>query len=184
MGSLISLRIAFKYPDHVLGVVGISSTSRAATPEVLAAFQQFYDAWVSTPVPEEPLMELGILGWGGQPDVTSDQCREVKRNWTERYNGREKVEGIAESLNTRDDIVSRLSEISCPVLLIQLQPAGRAAAGADLHRRRHQCRTATTAAASTGRLVPARRGVRVQPGAPRHEWQAVARPSHPWCRFR
>lgn len=118
MGSLISLRIAFKYPDHVLGVVAISSTPRAATPEVLAAFQQFYDAWVSTPVPEEALMELGILGWGGQLDVTSDRCREVKRNWTERYNGREKVEGIAETLNTRDDIVSRLSEISCPVLLI------------------------------------------------------------------
>ena len=42
----------------------------------------------------------------------------IRRDWTERYNGL-KVEAIAEMLNTRDEVVGKLSEIECPVLLIQ-----------------------------------------------------------------
>jgi pimeloyl-ACP methyl ester carboxylesterase len=118
MGSLIAMRVALEYPTHVEGVVALSSTSRAATPEALTAFQQVYDAWISTPTPSEDLMNLSIAAWGGSPDVNCDRAMKIKKDWCERYNGL-KVEGIAESLNTRDDIVERLSDIECPVLLIQ-----------------------------------------------------------------
>ena len=118
MGSLISLRMALTHPEYVEGIVAMSSTSRAATQQVIEVFNQFYQGWVSTPTPSEDLMNLAILGWGGESDVNSDRAKIIKRDWTERYNGIVNVEGIVESLNIRDDIVDRLSEIKVPVLLI------------------------------------------------------------------
>ena len=63
-------------------------------------------------------MDHSIQAWGGSPDVDSPRARIIKSNWTERHNGL-KVEAIAEMVNTRDDVVGKLSKIECPVLLIQ-----------------------------------------------------------------
>jgi pimeloyl-ACP methyl ester carboxylesterase len=119
MGSLISLRMALKYPSRVDGIVAMSSISRAATKEVIEVFTQFYNGWVSTTTPSEELMNLAIVGWGGDNvNVNSDRAKIIKRDWTERYSGIVNVEGIAESLNTRDDIVDELTHVKCPVSLI------------------------------------------------------------------
>ena len=99
----------------------MSSTCRAATPEVVALFHEFYKGWVSTPVPSEDLMNLGMMGWGGTIDINSKRCKMVKQQWSERYNGEDKVDAIAESLNIRDDVVSKLGGIKVPVLLIHGQ---------------------------------------------------------------
>jgi pimeloyl-ACP methyl ester carboxylesterase len=74
--------------------------------------------WVSTLTPSEDLMNLPILGWRGEAHVNLDQAQIIKRDWTERHNEVVNVEGMSESLNSRDDIVNRLSEIKVPVLLI------------------------------------------------------------------
>ena len=119
MGSLIAMRIALNYPQYVNGVVALSSTSRAATPEAVALFQQVYDVWISTPTPSEEIMNLSIQAWGGSPDITCNRAMTIKKNWCERYNGAKNVEAIAQAVNSRDDIVGRLSDIECPILLIQ-----------------------------------------------------------------
>ena len=118
MGSLIAFRMALAHAKYVEGVVAMSSTSRAPTQQVIEAFTRFYLGWVSTPTPAEELMNVAILEWGGEPDVNSERAKIIKRDWTERYNGVVNVEGISESLNSRDDIVDRLGEINVPVLLI------------------------------------------------------------------
>jgi pimeloyl-ACP methyl ester carboxylesterase len=110
--------MALTYPTYVQGIIAMNSTSRATTPEIVALFQDFYKGWVSTPVPSEDLMNLAIMGRGGNIDLNSKRCKMIKQQWSERYNGAEKVEAIAQSLNTRDDVVSRLREVRVPVLLI------------------------------------------------------------------
>jgi pimeloyl-ACP methyl ester carboxylesterase len=64
-------------------------------------------------------MNLVIKAWGGDLDVDSDRCKVIKRDWETRYNGAANVESIAECLNTRDDIVDKLKDITMPVLLVQ-----------------------------------------------------------------
>lgn len=111
--------MALTHPIRVEGIVALSSICRSAPQPVIEAFEKLYAGWIATPTPSEELMNLSIKAWGGGLDVDSDRCKVIKRDWERRYNGAANVESIAECLNTRDDIVDKLKDITMPVLLVQ-----------------------------------------------------------------
>ena len=74
-GSLIALRTALTHPTRVKGIVAMSSTSRSATRAAIETFEQVYQTWISTLTPSEDIMNIAIMGWGGNLDVNSDRCK-------------------------------------------------------------------------------------------------------------
>jgi 3-oxoadipate enol-lactonase len=118
MGSCIALRIALSHPARITALVLMASTVDASSPEGKAAFYQMRDIWVSTPTPSEEIMNIGIQGWGGEPDVKGPRALRVKHYWVERYSGAESVDAILKSVEERDNLFPRLHEIAVPVLLV------------------------------------------------------------------
>jgi pimeloyl-ACP methyl ester carboxylesterase len=140
MGSLIAIRIALlmssaqssssdasttktiatdKGRKTLSFLILLSSTGTSPTEAVQKAFYQVRDIWISTPQPSEEIMNASILNWGGSPDVSSHRAKQIKKYWIEQHFGAERINAILESINQRDDILGKLSELKgVPVLLI------------------------------------------------------------------
>ena len=118
MGSGIALRMALSHPSLVTALVLMSSTADAPTAEGVAAIDKVRDVWVSTPSPSEKIMNIAMMGWGGDPDVHGPRAQLVKRHWVERHSGAENVDAILQSVNQRESLFHRLHEVTVPSLLV------------------------------------------------------------------
>ncbi|PCJ20261.1 MAG: alpha/beta hydrolase [SAR86 cluster bacterium] len=110
-GGFLSLRAALKNPDRVRALVLIDSGVHIDPPEVLEAYKQMTNHWMS----EEPLGEVGVNVAGiiiGEPELSN--------KWIGIWESRDRysLKYPAEALLSRDDITDRVSEISCPILVV------------------------------------------------------------------
>jgi 3-oxoadipate enol-lactonase len=110
-GGFISLRAALLAPERVRGLILIDTESGVEDPAVAEGYTQMKDTWLSVgPVPElvGPIADL-IIGDPPQNEV-----------WIAKWQARDRslLAVPFECLMSRDDITSRLGEISCPALVV------------------------------------------------------------------
>lgn len=109
-GGFISLRAALRAPSRVLGLALIDTQAGTENPDVLPAYEAMANEWV-TNGPSDTLAET-IAGIIMSPGY--DHGR-----WIEQWQATPK-ENLAlpfETLARRDDITSRLGEITCPAIV-------------------------------------------------------------------
>jgi pimeloyl-ACP methyl ester carboxylesterase len=110
-GGFLSLRAALSHPDRVAGIVLIDSESGVFTEEQIEGYGAMFSQWQVA----GPLGELGETVAGmiiGDPAISKQWIAK----WEAHY--REGMEEPVATLLSRDDITDRVSEISCPVLII------------------------------------------------------------------
>jgi hypothetical protein len=76
------------------------------------------DIWVSTPSPSEEIIDIVIRGWAGDPDVSSPHAQRIKRYWVARHSGVENVDTILQSMEQRENLLTKQHEIIVQVLLV------------------------------------------------------------------
>ena len=110
-GGFLSLRAALRYPKRVKALILIDSGVHVDPPEVLAGYSEMMQHWMS----DEPLGEVGANVAGL---ILGDA--ELEKQWTKIWESRDRysLKYPSEALLTRDDIGDRISEISCPVIMI------------------------------------------------------------------
>lgn len=110
-GGFLSLRAALTAPARVRALVLIDTASDNDTPDVLAAYRQMVDAWV-THGPSDDLANI----------IANIIIAEPQENakWIAKWKARPKELMLHPSgcLLDRDDITSRIGEITCPALII------------------------------------------------------------------
>lgn len=110
-GGFLSLRAALLAPKRVKALVLISTQAGVDAPEAIEGSRQMLEQW-STLGPVDPLVEAVagmILGE-----------REHWEPWVSRWRAmpRERPREAARCLLERDDVTSRLGEITCPAIVI------------------------------------------------------------------
>lgn len=108
-GGWIALRAALAYPKRVKALVLLSTSAHSHDDEqTRAGYRMMADNWGPDPAVTEPLAGL-LLG-----------AREHWEPWVSRWKeiSRERFKGATETLITRDDISSRVGEITCPAIVI------------------------------------------------------------------
>lgn len=110
-GGFLSLRAALRAPERVRALVLIDTAADNDTPEIIAGYRQMVDAWV-THGPTDDLANL-IANI-----IIADPTENAR--WITKWKARPKESMVHPSgcLLDRDDISSRLSEITCPALII------------------------------------------------------------------
>ena len=110
-GGYLSLRAALRYPQRVRAMVLIDSGAHVDPPETIQAYRQMINHWMS----DEPLGEVGVNVAG----LIINQV-ELSKKWIAIWESRDRygLKYPAETLLGRDDISDRVSEVSCPVLVI------------------------------------------------------------------
>jgi pimeloyl-ACP methyl ester carboxylesterase len=111
-GGFVSLRFALRWPERVIGLVLIDSQAGLEDPEKLEQYDMMTDVW-ATQGPTDMIAEATstiIVG----PD------RPESPAWMAKWRARpqESVRQPYRTLVTRDDITSRLPEITAPALVI------------------------------------------------------------------
>lgn len=110
-GGFLSLRAALTAPERVRALVLIDTAADNDGPEILAAYRQMVDTWITHgPVDELANIIANI--------IIADPQENAK--WIAKWKARPKEAMIHPSgcLLDRDDITSRISEITCPALVI------------------------------------------------------------------
>jgi 3-oxoadipate enol-lactonase len=108
-GGFLSLRAALLAPDRVRGLILIDTQAGLEDPASAESYQQLHDIWMDQgPAPVQEIVAAIILGPGDWPD------------WFAKWaaTDREQFSLAFRALMERDDITSRLGEISCPALVI------------------------------------------------------------------
>lgn len=110
-GGFLSLRAALAHPDRVRGLILIDTQAGTEAPENIEAYGGMLQHWLS----DAPLGEIGEFVAGlilGDPDLAAA--------WIPVWESRrsEMNEHPGDCLLSRDDITDRLSEITCPALVI------------------------------------------------------------------
>jgi len=110
-GGFLSLRAALTHPTRVKAITMIDSQPGVDDEETLAGYTGMIDHWLSG----EPLGEVGQFVAGliiGEPTLMAE--------WTAIWEARDRsqIEHPAAALLGRDDVTSRMGEITCPVLSI------------------------------------------------------------------
>jgi pimeloyl-ACP methyl ester carboxylesterase len=118
MGACIAMRIALSHQPRTSALILMASTSEPSNPEASAATGQMRDIWASTPSPSEEIMDIGIRSWGGDQDVNGPRAHRVKSDWKSRHSGAENVDSILQSVDQRENLLSRVHEFTVPVLLV------------------------------------------------------------------
>ena len=110
-GGFLSLRAALRYPQRVRALVLIDSGAHVDPPETIEGYKQMMSHWMS----EEPLGEVGT----NVAALIINQA-ELSKKWIAIWESRDRysLKYPAEALLSRDDISDRVSEVSCPVLVI------------------------------------------------------------------
>lgn len=110
-GGFLSLRVALTAPERVRGLILLDTQAGAEHPDKAAAYQGMIDTWAAVgPVDELAQIVAGII---------IDDPTENER-WIAKWKARPHA-GIVEPgrcLLSRDDVTSRLGEITCPALVI------------------------------------------------------------------
>jgi 3-oxoadipate enol-lactonase len=112
-GGFISLRAALQAPGRVRALVLIDSQAGLENPDVAPAYEQLEQTWLEHgPEPVQDVVATIILG---PPDGPVDY-----QPWFAKWAAadREELRLAFRCLMDRDDITSRLGEISCPALIL------------------------------------------------------------------
>lgn len=111
-GGFLSMRAALLEPDRVRALILIDSQAGVEDPSNVESYNQLHEIWMTQgPAPVQEIVSAIILGPG---------------NWNEWYAkwaawtaaDREQFSLAYHALMGREDITSRLGEITCPALII------------------------------------------------------------------
>lgn len=110
-GGFLALRAALVAPGRVRALILLDTQAGVDSDEVLALYQGMIDMWLGV----GPVDELA----DGVASIIINEPIENAR-WISKWQGRPKelIEEPARCLITRDDITSRLGEITCPALVV------------------------------------------------------------------
>jgi 3-oxoadipate enol-lactonase len=110
-GGFLSLRAALTAPERVRALILLDSSAVAYTEEAKAANQGMLDMWLAVG-PVDELAEAVASIILGVPEVSGA--------WIAKWKARDKelIREPGKCLMERDDLVARLSEITCPALVI------------------------------------------------------------------
>jgi len=110
-GGFLSLRAGLRYPERVKALVLIDSGTHVDPPEVLAGYDQLMSHWMS----DAP---LGEVGRSVATLIINEP--ELMQKWISIWESRDRygLKHPAQTLLTRDAIDDRVSEITCPVLMV------------------------------------------------------------------
>jgi 3-oxoadipate enol-lactonase len=110
-GGFVALRVVLTAPERVRGLVLIDTQAGTEDEERIRVYQGWLDAWVAN----GPSEEIASLAAGlilGSPELT--------KAWIPRWTARpaELLDEPGKALLTRDDVTSRLGEITAPALVV------------------------------------------------------------------
>jgi pimeloyl-ACP methyl ester carboxylesterase len=109
-GGFISLRAALLAPQRMAGLVLFDTEAQACSPDDQQGYRQLFSALAAAGPADELVIPLARQIIGDHPAAAW---------WIGKWRAAKQlpVGAPAECLITRDDIVARLAEITCPVLL-------------------------------------------------------------------
>ena len=110
-GGFLSLRAALTAPERVRALVLLDTSADVDTPETMAANQGMLDMWLKVG-PVDELAEAVAAIIINEP---AENARWIAK-W--RLCPKELLAEPGRCLNSRDDISSRLGEITCPAIVI------------------------------------------------------------------
>ncbi|WP_336080966.1 alpha/beta fold hydrolase [Nocardia sp. SSK8] len=113
-GGYAALRLALLAPERVAGLALLDTEAGACTPDEVADYESFFDAWCGTTT-LTPLAEglaARLIG-GADPAVW--------RPWIERWLAADRtaIRPAARCLIERDSVLERLGEITAPALVLR-----------------------------------------------------------------
>ena len=110
-GGFLSLRAALTSPERVTALVLIDTAADNDGPEVLAGYRQMVDTWLSVGPVDDLVNIIATI-------IIADSKENPK--WIAKWKARPKEFLLhpASCLLERDDITSRLGEITCPALIL------------------------------------------------------------------
>jgi pimeloyl-ACP methyl ester carboxylesterase len=115
-GGFLSLRAALAAPDRVQALVLIDSQAGQEDPAIAPGYEQMHQAWLDNgPGPVQEVVASIILG-PGQWDGWYAKWNEQYAQWAPDDLGQ--LNWPFRCLMDRDDITGRLTEISCPTLIV------------------------------------------------------------------
>jgi 3-oxoadipate enol-lactonase len=108
-GGFLSLRVALTAPERVRGLILIDTQAGTEDPATIEPYNQLHAAWVEHgAVAVQDAIAGIILGPGEWPEWYAKWAALQPDQFTKAF----------QCLMHRDDITSRLSEISCPALIV------------------------------------------------------------------
>jgi 3-oxoadipate enol-lactonase len=110
-GGFVALRAALLAPHRTRALVLMSTQAGVEDPGNVAGYQQMHDTWVTV----GPVDELAGVIAGLIVDEPAENAR-----WIAKWQARPKelLTTPFDCLMTRDDVGDRLSEITCPALVV------------------------------------------------------------------
>lgn len=108
-GGFLSLRVALTAPERVRALILIDTQSGTEAPETVEPYNALHAAWVEHgAVAVQDIIASIILGPGEWPEWFAKWAEMTPEQFSKAFN----------CLMHRDDITDRLSEITCPALII------------------------------------------------------------------
>jgi pimeloyl-ACP methyl ester carboxylesterase len=108
-GGFLSLRVALTAPSRVTALILLDTQAGTEDPATVEPYNQLHAAWIEHgAVAVQDVIASLILGPGEWPEWFAKWGAMVPDQFTKAFN----------CLMHRDDITSRLSEITCPALIV------------------------------------------------------------------
>lgn len=110
-GGFLSMRAALLSPERVRALILLDTSTTLYEPDTKAANQAMIDMWLAVGPVDELAQAVAT--------IIIDDPKE-NATWIAKWQGRDKalIEEPGRCLLERDDITNRLTEISCPALVI------------------------------------------------------------------
>jgi pimeloyl-ACP methyl ester carboxylesterase len=111
-GGFVSLRFALRHPERTAGLVLIDTQAGTEDPEKAVQYDLMHDVWTGTGPNDQLLGMVAAIIIGNE--------RPESAEWIERWKSMNPaaLTPIYRTLMDRDDIASRLAEITAPAIVI------------------------------------------------------------------